>query len=86
MHRTKIAERTLLVISYAAREGFDMADLDELVRRAEKIARGRHSHVLGVRHLVQASDELGCLAEPAMPEARAGTPEVVAPGARPTAE
>jgi hypothetical protein len=82
MHRTKIAASTLLVISYAAREGFDVADLEELVQRAETIARGRHSHVLGVRHLVQASDELGSLAEPAPPEARAVTPEVVAPDAR----
>jgi hypothetical protein len=86
MHRTKIAESTLLVIWYAAEEGFDVADAEELVARAEQIARGRHSHVLGVRHLVQASQELRGLAEPAMPEARAGTPEVAAPGARPTVE
>jgi len=62
-------------------QGFNLAALKRLIVRGEQIARGRRSHVLGVRHLMVAAVKLGYLdGDPAPPEARAVTPEVVAPG------
>jgi hypothetical protein len=51
----------LTVLSLAARDDFDAEKLRDLRRRAEAIARGRGSHVLGVRHLVLAMTRLGLL-------------------------
>jgi hypothetical protein len=86
MRRTKIARQVLTVLEYATVDRFDRGDLRRLVVRAEQIARGRRSHVLGVRHLVTAGFKLGYLEEllgpggQAPPEARPVTAEVVAPG------
>jgi hypothetical protein len=81
MHRTKIARQVLTVLEAATWQGFDLPALKRLIVRGEQIARGRRSHVLGVRHLMLAAVKLGYLdGDPAPPEARAVTPEVVVPG------
>jgi len=81
MHRTKIARQVLTVLEAATWQGFNPAALKRLVVRGEQVARGRRSHVLGVRHLMLAAVKLGYLdGGQAPPEARAVTPEVVVPG------
>ena len=81
MVRTKICRQVLTVLEAATWKGFGLPELKRLIVRGEQIARGRGSHVLGVRHLVQAAVKLGYLdGDPAPPEARPVTAEVVAPG------
>ena len=81
MVRTKICRQVLTVLEAGTWQGFNLAALKRLIVRGEQIARGRRSHVRGGRHLMLAAVKLGYLdGDPAPPEARPVTAEVVAPG------
>lgn len=82
--RTKICDQVLTALSLAARDPWGVEQYEQLVVRAERIAKWRHSSLLGVKHVVMAAAKLGLLGGAAVgPEAGGFTakdPEAQAEG------